>query len=345
MNMASANCAPGERPLAVLLAGELPVQSAPSLTLASALGPHGFRSFFSEDQESISTAGWLRLVRRADVIVYVGYNGPEPYIIRQLALAVVHGKPVIRWWVGTDVLRCVESVTLARCARLLGAMCAKQVACAPHLQSELAGIGIQTKVIPSVTNSEAMRLEQPAGPLPRGVLVYLPTAKGPFYGEETVGRIIRANPDLRFTIIADERHRFRSCPNVESLGWVQDMKPLYDRIGCLLRITRHDGLPRMVLEALLMGKYVICSQAVPGCWVAKDFEDIQTYLRAFRNCSSVNAEGADSVRTLLNPPPDVQFASLLRGVVDQRQVRTSFRAALALAPLTLISRIIGRASD
>jgi hypothetical protein len=330
---------PLDRPVTALFAGESPVKSAPLLTLSNALKPYGINSRFSDGQEAISTDGWLRLVRACDVIVYVGYDGPQWYAIRQLALAAALGKPIVRWWVGTDVLQCVTAPANGRRARLLDRLCTRSVAVAPHLSKELAGIGIRAAVVPSVVNPSFMALPEPKGPIPSGVLAYLPADRGSFYGEEILARTIRANPATPFLVVGDDRHRFRGHANVESLGWVQDMAPIYSRTGCLLRMTQHDGLPRMVIEALLLGKYVISSHEFPGCWLAKDAEDVQKWLSLFRTCESVNGEGARAMRELFTPPPGVQFADALKKAVQQQSVPARLSAILAIAPLTIAARL------
>src|SRR5262249_55720081 len=165
---------------------------------------------------------WLKLLRQTDLVVFVGYHGPHPYLIRQLALAAVLGKPIVRWWVGSDVLHCLQDPLKAGWARAIDRICTVGVTVAPHLQAELTSIGLGAKVIPSVVNLKIAQVEQPPREMPRGVLVYLPAHRGAFYGEEVVASAIQANPDLRFFVVADTEHRFKRYSNVESLGWVQD---------------------------------------------------------------------------------------------------------------------------
>ena len=327
-----------KRLVTILFVGETPIRSSPLLTLAQALQPHGFCPVFSDQLESRSTSGWLQLIRKSDVVLFVGYHGPDPYMIRQLALAASLGKPIVRWWVGSDVLHCLQDPLEAQWARLADKLCMESVSVAPHLQRELTSIGLSTKVIPSVVSAEFLGMEPPQRAGGRDILVYLPTNRGPFYGEEVVASSIQANPDLRFVVVADAEHRFKGYQNVESLGWVKDMRPIYDRTGCLLRITQHDGLPRMVIETLLLGKYVICSQEFPGCWVAKNFEDVQNWISVFRKSTAPNTAGATAIKTLLTPAPEIQFADLLQKVVRKRNAAVMIRAMLALAPLTMLAR-------
>jgi hypothetical protein len=303
------------------------------------LKPYGVRPVFSENVESASTADWLRLLRRSDVVLYVGYSGPGPYTIRQLALAGCIGKPIVRWWVGSDVLYCTEDRVNARRAKVLDRLCSEAVTGAPHLQRELASIGIDAKLIPTVVDPAFLENDSSRGEVGREILVYLPTERGPFYGEEFVAAAIRENPDLRFIVVADAQHRFRSYKNVESLGWVENMRPIYDRAGCLLRITQHDSLPRMAIEMLLLGKYVISSYEFPGCWQAKDSRDVQKWISVFRTRDSQNVTGMNAIRKLLNPSPGFQFAALLRKSAHKQRLVARMSAIFAVLPLTLWSRI------
>src|ERR1700730_14082365 len=331
-----------EHPITVVFAGERPITSSPLLTLAEAVRGHGVCPVFSGQVEFSSTVEWLRLVRRSDVVLFVGYSGPGPYTTRQLALAASLGKPIVRWWVGSDVLYCVQDQAKARWAKAAGQLCSETITGAASLQRELASIGLSATLIPTVVNPEFLEIEPPRGVVARDILVYLPTNKGTFYGEEVVAAAIRANPDLQFVVVADAQHRFRGFRNVESLGWVEDMRPVYDRTGCLLRMTQHDSLPRMAIETLLLGKYVICSHEFPGCWAAKDFQDVQKWISVFRTRTLVNEAGMAAIKKLLTPPPGVQFADVLRKSVADRRMAVRIGAMLALLPLTLLASVLDR---
>ena len=50
----------------------------------------------------------------------------------------------------------------------------------------------------------------------------------------------------------------------------------------MLRLTEHDGMPRMVLDCLLRGKYVIFAWPCPGCWLARNEEEVQQRIDEFR---------------------------------------------------------------
>ena len=214
---------------------------------------------------------------------------------------------------------CLQHPLGARWARLADKLCAESVVVAPNLQTELSSIGLNAKMIPSVVDFEFLNTEPPRL-LSYDILVYLPTSRSSFYGEQVVRSTIEANPDLRFLVVADTDHRFQRYRNVESLGWVENMRPVYDRAGCLLRMTQHDGLPRMVIETLLLGKYAICSHEFPGCWTARNFTDVQHWISLFRDATASNTAGADAIKALLTPAPEIQFAVFLQKVAGESHV-------------------------
>jgi hypothetical protein len=327
------------RRLRILLGGEEPVRSAPSLSLGEALRGQGIEVVYSHGVESLSTKSWISAVRNCDAIIWVGYHGPGLYVVKQLALAVACGCPVIRWWVGSDVLHCLLDPGSRARARILASFSAKNIAVAPHLVEELSSIGIRATMIPMVIDPGFRSTISPGSSCGKGILVYLPGARAAFYGEAIVEQVIRANPDLTFVIVGDDKHRFLGVGNVESLGWVSDMQPVYERVGCLLRVTEHDGLPRMVIEALLLGKYVIYSNRLPGTWSAKTYEEVQEGIDRFRGSTFLNTEGMAAARALLTPLPDVEFVHKIRDTIAESKWSKRICACLRAIDLTVRCRI------
>lgn len=327
------------RRLKVLLAGEEPIKSAPLLSLAQTLRGRGIEIIFSEGAEWHSTSSWLTAVRNCDIVVWVNYHGPDPYLTKQLALAVALGRPLIRWWVGSDVLYCLCEPETCAGAQLTDRLSVKNIAVAPHLVTELSSIGIKARTIPSVVEPVFSRATVTDAPPPGAILVYLPASRAAFYGEAIVGRAVRANPELKFVIVGDEEHRFREFRNVESLGWVSDMKAVYDRIGCVLRVTEHDGLPRMVLEALFLGKYVIYSHDLRGTWRARDYSEVQNAIERFQRTNAPNWEGRVAVNALFTPAPETELVSIIKETVGERAWGKRLRAFAMAANLTVRCRI------
>jgi hypothetical protein len=241
---------PGKH-LKVLFLGEEPLRDAPTLTLAAGLKQNHIDSLLGG--QAARATGWrfLRLALQVDVILYISYGGPGRRTLASLALAALLGRPIVRRWVGTDVLMCLRSAEARAAACLLDPLVSQNIAAAPHLVQELASVGLKACCIPSpVARCAAVREDQE---VPKALLVYLPSGRLDFYGEALVRRAVEVNPDVEFVVVGDDTHALAGYSNVRSLGWVDDMGPVLARVGGLLRLTEHDGMPRLVLDCLLRG--------------------------------------------------------------------------------------------
>ena len=79
-----------DNPIRALFVGEDPIKSSPLLTLAKAVKPHGIHPRFSGQTEFASTREWVALARDSAVILFVGYHGPAPYMIRTARVSGKH---------------------------------------------------------------------------------------------------------------------------------------------------------------------------------------------------------------------------------------------------------------
>ena len=186
----------------VLMLVESTRKSEPLLTLAQSLKNHGFETMFSEGAEHRNTREWIRLCRQASVLIVVKYDQLDLFYMRQLAIAVSLGRPVVRWWVGTDVFQILEDPASARNVRSYCWLFSRQIAVSPHLVQELEDVGIQAQYIPSVT--ELDKVATVLNRVPKSILIYLPTQRRDFYGVALVEEAIKAYPDIEFVIVGDE---------------------------------------------------------------------------------------------------------------------------------------------
>lgn len=320
--------------LRVLFIGEQPERAAPFRTLAAALGRYGIAAEFAAGAEFGSTLAWIKRVRQVAALIMTRYDAPDLFHLRQIALARAAGRPIVRWWVGSDVFACLENGPIRRGAQTLDKFVTLNIAVAPHLVDELASIGIAAQFVPSVLAFNPQSIAVDSGPPPAAVLVYLPADRDYLFDEEIIRRAVEANPDLKFLVVGENHHSLAGFANVESLGWVEDMESLWQRVGGLLRITRHDGLPRMVLDALLRGKYVVYSWPLEGCFLAKTFDEVQAGLCRMRAAQEANLAGAEAVRTMLQPDPAGVYADWIRRIAARRGIGHRLRCFAAATALT-----------
>jgi hypothetical protein len=298
-------------PRYVVIVGEKPIMSAPTLTLSKALSRVGVKVRFA-DANALQRAPWVRLLRSAKAVLLLSYGEVTAYVLSQLATAVAMGVPVVRWWVGTDVLNVITRESLQRNAARVDRIVSTNVAAAPHLVDELSTVGIRAQYVPSVIDADLSGNEvMEWSGATRPVLVYMPESRKEFFGIEVIEPVIAANRDLDFLVVADDSHSLAVYPNVESFGWVSNMQHLYDRAGCILRITAHDGLPRMLIESMVRGAYAIYSWPLAGCWEAHTSEEINKALESYRAASAPNMEGRRAMLQMLRERPDLQMSTVL----------------------------------
>lgn len=223
---------------------------------------------------------------------------------RLFAIARGLGKKVVLYWIGSDVLYAAS--TRVVWARRIQRLVAANLTVTAGLADELGALGVRAQVVPIVSDLAGVRVQ----PLPARftVLTYLPDHDHAFYGSEAVSELVRRLADVHFLVVGGWRED-APLPNLECLGFVSDMAPVYLHTSVLLRLTPHDGLPKMVLEALAYGRQVIWSQPFPRCRLARNRAEAETAILDGRACVVPNHEGAAYVQAHHGFPA---FASALR---------------------------------
>jgi len=187
-------------------------------------------------------------------------HGGGPLVPSRLFAACrFFNRPIIKHWLGSDVLRAASPLVQAQNA-------SGQIihwANSPWLAAELAQAGIAARTVSNLGTDGAV-LPMPAAPLT--VLTFLP--KFDFYGGRDVLALARALPEVRFLVVAAKGDGWGASSNVEFLGYRTDMPEVYARCHVLLRMPKHDGKSRMVCEALAFGRHVVWNYPMVGARLA-----------------------------------------------------------------------------
>ncbi len=93
------------------------------------------------------------------------------------------------------------------------------------------------------------------------VLVFLPSQPHAAYDVAGTIEVIDRAPDVPFVLVGGFR---LNRANVENLGFVNGLAPVYERCSCFLRLVNHDGLSHSVVEALSFGREVIWNYPMAG---------------------------------------------------------------------------------
>jgi len=269
---------------------------------------------------------WVLPVIWSDVCYFIGGRYSNNHI---LTLCRLLNKPVVMHWVGTDVIEAIEAFNTQ------GGLPRKVVGSCIHwvelnwTAKELSSIKISAEIVPL----PVMLSTESVSPLPQifTILAYLPAVRPTFYGAHHILRLAKEMPDIRFMCVGSKDSPFHftseTLPtNIKLLGRPESLEKVYPASTVLVRVTEHDGLSFMALEALSHGRYLIWSyplEGAHGALVASDYEAMYGHVQALyekhvQGSLLPNYEGVEFVRSHYDPAriaKDIRrrFRSLLTG--------------------------------
>jgi len=285
------------------------VQDLPTLLVAQLTGigicPIIVKHNFKRLWEKFGRVLWCRIVHVVS-IKPCGIEGAF-WVLCFIFLRVI-GKKVIVHWIGTDVLELTPS--FGYWFSKLGSVHLSQ---APWLVEELGAKGVKSTWIPILPSLSAVHK-----PLPETltVLTYLggDESRNDFYGKNEAEKLIRGFPDVNFLILGRVSEEDKlDLPNANYLGFVEHkgMGDVYSSSTVLLRLTKHDGLSLMVLEALNHGRYVIWTKDFPYCYMVENSSEAKEYLEMLRGVRLINEGGLKLIDNDFN---NIKWANKLVGV-------------------------------
>ncbi len=232
-------------------------------------------------------------------------------------LALMLGKKVIVHWVGSDILEMRELANLNRRFSPFMVRQAEHWSEVEWTAAELAPLGITAKVVPLTPASFPEKVfEMPSKFV---ALTYLPQGKEVFYGERELIKIAQSFPEIVFLAAAASSAEPKPHwpANIIPIGWVNNMAELYREVVTLIRLTEHDGLSFMVLEALSQARYVVWSYPLTGVFQARTAATAIPFLtelyQAFlENKLALNREGREGVERLYRP--EIVWEQISQGI-------------------------------
>jgi hypothetical protein len=257
---------------------------------------------------------WWALLR-ADLIYLIGGDLRRN---RFYNLAFLFGKKIIIHWVGSDILEMAQWRKQGKRFSSLLLNKAEHWAEVEWTATELADLGVKARVMPLTPTVFPEKVNE----LPQKlvVLTYLPTDKGPFYGEQEVLGLANQFPEIVFLAAAtSSTERNPDWPsNIIPIGWVNNMSELYREVIALVRLTKHDGLSFMVLEALAQARYVLWSYPLTGATCISNYEEAAWALdelnKAFNEGRlTLNWSGREYVEK--NYSPEVVWEQINQGIL------------------------------
>ncbi len=192
-----------------------------------------------------------------------------------LGLAIKLKKRVVFHWVGSDLMLAkkeIENNTADR--RFIDYPF--HLTDSPWYVRDLKAIGINAKYIPLLSIDKIP--DEVEFPKTFNALAYIPQNDQEFYGFSTFIKLAKFFPEINFNIAGSSEYSEDLPNNLKLLGWIKDMKPVFDNSIVSIRFPKHDGLSFFVLESLLYSRYVIYNYELDNCLVAKNIDEIKNRL-------------------------------------------------------------------
>lgn len=231
-------------------------------------------------------------------MVYFLYGSALKDAALAFALRFLLRKRLMVHFIGSDALGFLSQSGWSRTGwRLAIKMAHRVFAVTPSLVERLSP-HLTVELLPLIFHN----LEHAFAPYPETftVLVYLPPARAEFYGRELVARLIDDVPDCRFVILGNHDELARAHVVQLEIDFSRDMDDLYRGTTTLLRLTEHDGLSNMVMEALARGRQVVWTQEFPYCIeTQRNYDSVRASLERAR-AEEPNHAAVEWIRNALN---------------------------------------------
>lgn len=190
-----------------------------------------------------------------------------------LQLALFLKKKIFLHYVGSDVTGSIKDLQLGRYSQDLMSH-ANFAANAPWLVDELIDIGITAKFIPTYVENDPYISSVKKK---FSVLTYLGEDKENFYGLQYILHLAEVFPGLEINVIGTNNHSiFENFQNIQSHGWQSrgNLLRLVNENLIMIRMTEHDGLAHLAVDAMLCKNWVIRPLQCDGVINAKNQEEM-----------------------------------------------------------------------
>jgi len=196
------------------------------------------------------------------------------------------------------------------------------------LQDELLALGIKSTVLPiSALNDRIIEQSTDNTDRKYDFVSYIPYNGFDFYGGNEIVKLAKLLPDKLFAVFNSDKESINAITlnvypsNVTIFSLVEHsiVQEIFRNSKCLLRLTKHDGLSRSVLEALCAKMQVIwtCDYPYSVKINLDNFEDIYNKARNIADAWVLNEAGHDYIKanfsqTAMQAMYDSRLNSLLK---------------------------------
>lgn len=218
-----------------------------------------------------------------------------PYEVKVYLLAKLFRKKIVTHWIGTDAFLATTHFKFKCYSRICNLLTNKQLVVSSNLKEEIESIGIKESVVvpilPKFISSELSTMEQKNDRFT--ILCYIIQNEFDFYGGNEILELAKIFPDMEFWILSGDFSNLTALKNVKFLGFISPdkMNSIYEKCHVLLRYVKHDGMPKMLIEALQKGLQVIYNFPFSFTHYCTSLEQMKGKLYEIKENYQINSEG------------------------------------------------------
>ena len=243
---------------------------------------------------SLHDLNFGKKTKNVKLIHYIGSPTVTLHGVLTLLRLKILGKKIVVHWIGADSWLATNKTIPKIFSKTLKKLISKHIAIEKNLSKRIETIGINNQICPLPV---ATHFKLQPMPKIKQFLVYLPD-HNEYYWErfngELIKKIVQEFPLINFIILRNSGKYFDNT-NVKCIEWTDDMENIYKSVLGMIRITKHDGQPGTIIEALSMGRHYIFSQDFPYCKKAENFNELKDAIKEILENPTLNEEGAKYV--------------------------------------------------
>jgi hypothetical protein len=228
-----------------------------------------------------------KLIKDVDIILGAYFHSAWPWFVK----GKIKRKKTICHWVGSDSV--LASLDLKRKVqtKIFTKFIDINIAVSSRIKDELAEKGIE-----SIELFHGSDIQPEELPMPKriGALIYFIEGREKLYGVDRAVEISENLDYVDFYFVGhfnpEKYNKKYKKDNLHFLGFV-DLNELWPKISAVIRMTQHDGFPKIIVEAYSKGRYVIHNYPLPGVILCETNEDVVYELIKIQNENVLNKEG------------------------------------------------------
>lgn len=229
----------------------------------------------------------FKRIKGSEIVVGSYFQSSWPWFVA----AKLKRKKTICHWIGSDTVLSVKNWRRKLQTRIFSKFIDKHIAVSERIKIELDEMGIESTVLFHGSDTEPEEIELPKS---FGVLVYFIEGREKLYGLDRIIEISEKLLDVEFYFIghfdSSKYTNIYSQKNLHFLGFV-DMNQIWEKISVIVRMTEHDGFPKIIIEAYSKGRYVIHNYPLPGVILCQTNREVIEEISNLKRTNIINKEG------------------------------------------------------